>query len=509
MSRWLRVLFVTVALLLAGYAGLHYWIKSQVKQQLSENLPKSWLLDYRSIGLNLFSGSIQLNDINLQIKDSLAINSFLDIEAKHFGIYDVSYSEFLEENEIYISKCRIVQPRIVFKPYARHKDSLQVKASKEKQSLQVTNIALEQGLFVLLPSETDKQGFQVEEFNVNINEFNSNVLESNEMLPFEYDSFNIDLNGISFAISPYERLEISEADVTQDSVHFSKTTLLTTLNRKEYNKQLKKERDHYDLSIPEILFDFPGLKKKNNQVLVDISKMQIKDPVFKLYRDKLLPDEYSHKSLFNEKFRNLPFILALDSLEISQADILYTEKNEYYNDGGQLKFLKMNVTGSHIGNAYSKKDTTKIVGHGLFMTDAKLDFDWRFQVYDTKDSFDFKAEVNELNAADLNVLTKNNMDIDLKGRIETCSFHIRGNHYSAYQNFKIRYHNLNIKVLNKKKGKESWIGSTLANMLVKKDSYSKGGKFRYSDGRVLRDPSKSFFNYLWLNVKDGLIDTLL
>src|SRR5210317_952491 len=143
MSRWLRVLFISIALFLAGFAGLHFWIKSQVKQQLSEKLPKSWILDYRSMGLNLFRGSIQLNNINLQIKDSLAFNSFLDIEAKHFGIYDVSYSDFLEGNEIYISKCRIVQPRIVFKPYARQKDSLQKKSSKEKQSLQVTNIELE------------------------------------------------------------------------------------------------------------------------------------------------------------------------------------------------------------------------------------------------------------------------------------------------------------------------------------------------------------------------------
>ena len=89
MSRWLRVLFISIALFLAGFAGLHFWIKSQVKQQLSEKLPKSWILDYRSMGLNIFKGGVQRNDINLQGKESwlgsTLVNMLVRKDSHHKG----------------------------------------------------------------------------------------------------------------------------------------------------------------------------------------------------------------------------------------------------------------------------------------------------------------------------------------------------------------------------------------------------------------------------------------
>ena len=87
MSRWLRVLFISIALFLAGFAGLHFWIKSQVKQQLSEKLPKSWILDYRSMGLNIFKGGVQRNDINLQGKESWLGSTLVNMLVKKDNYY--------------------------------------------------------------------------------------------------------------------------------------------------------------------------------------------------------------------------------------------------------------------------------------------------------------------------------------------------------------------------------------------------------------------------------------
>ena len=48
----------------------------------------------------------------------------------------------------------------------------------------------------------------------------------------------------------------------------------------------------------------------------------------------------------------------------------------------------------------------------------------------------------------------------------------------------------------------------LGNLFVTKDSEGNPGDFRYGAIDVERDPTKSYFNYLWINIRAGIFDTV-
>jgi len=54
-----------------------------------------------------------------------------------------------------------------------------------------------------------------------------------------------------------------------------------------------------------------------------------------------------------------------------------------------------------------------------------------------------------------------------------------------------------------------WLGSYFGKRaFAKKSSKADGDGFRHGEFKVKRRTDKSFFNYLWLNVKNGLVDTM-
>jgi len=70
------------------------------------------------------------------------------------------------------------------------------------------------------------------------------------------------------------------------------------------------------------------------------------------------------------------------------------------------------------------------------------------------------------------------------------------------------YDDFKVSILNKEKKRKKWLVSTLANIFIAKTSKNEEGGFKKGSGDVNRDQNKSFFNYLWLNLKEGMLKTV-
>ena len=63
-------------------------------------------------------------------------------------------------------------------------------------------------------------------------------------------------------------------------------------------------------------------------------------------------------------------------------------------------------------------------------------------------------------------------------------------------------------ILKKDRLGVSKILTTIGNLFTNDGSNTDDNGFRYGAISVNRDATKSFFNYLWINVQDGIISTL-
>lgn len=74
---------------------------------------------------------------------------------------------------------------------------------------------------------------------------------------------------------------------------------------------------------------------------------------------------------------------------------------------------------------------------------------------------------------------------------------------------KMKYDDFKFNILRKKSSKVNKFLTAIGNIFIKDgDKNTNPEGFRYGDIEAERDPTKSFFNYLWINVKSGVISTL-
>ena len=108
----------------------------------------------------------------------------------------------------------------------------------------------------------------------------------------------------------------------------------------------------------------------------------------------------------------------------------------------------------------------------------------------------------------MNLFTQPNLKVQLEGELLQTYFTMQGNPNQSRIDLKLKYDNFEVKVLDKEGTKINKFLSSVANLFIKKNSETTSDDFRESFSEVERDNTKSVFNFLWLNVKAGLLEAM-
>ena len=87
-------------------------------------------------------------------------------------------------------------------------------------------------------------------------------------------------------------------------------------------------------------------------------------------------------------------------------------------------------------------------------------------------------------------------------------FTFSGNEVESQGDMKMAYDQFEFMVLKKDRLGVNKLLTAVVNIFAKKSSKEDGDKYRIGEFKVKRRADKSFFNYLWLNVRNGLVDTM-
>src|SRR5690606_13818885 len=121
--------------------------------------------------------------------------------------------------------------------------------------------------------------------------------------------------------------------------------------------------------------------------------------------------------------------------------------------------------------------------------------------------FTIKGSLGSIRTETIDAISKPLMNVATSGLLKQTAFEINGNKNIATGNMALNYEDLKLAVYkdddpkNKKK-----LLSTVGNLVVKNDS---DGKLKYTDIHVTRAKDKSFFNFLWLCLQDGIRKAIL
>lgn len=99
------------------------------------------------------------------------------------------------------------------------------------------------------------------------------------------------------------------------------------------------------------------------------------------------------------------------------------------------------------------------------------------------------------------------MHATVEGNMQEVRFNFTGNDLNAAGDFGIKYDDLKVTLYNKDTGKVRKVLSTVGNFLVKSNTRDQYHETRIET--VARNQDRSFFNFFWNCIQQGLKQTVL
>jgi len=509
-----KILIVFLTLLIAfvaGVIGLNQFFKNKIIYFLDNALANNIELKYDGVNVDTWGGGVTLKDAFLTIKKrgDTIVNTKVITEKISFS--GLSYWEYFLKDRVHIEEIHVDDNSIWFlddtNNESRDKMGGPINLGKE---INIDRLTIGNTTLKILKPEKDSLFLQVARASFTI----ENIIIDRDIvrrrIPLNYSDMLLEADSLFLKMNPYDNLTIGSVRLEKEDVVFKNTKISTKYSKEELSRKINIERDHIELEIPEFGIHKIAWGFIQDTLFAKAALMRIKQPKLGIYRDKLVADDETIKPIYSKMLRSVPFHLMLDSLTVEDASIVYREKVKEAQPAGEISFSQLEIQGANLGNTYKRgANTTKLAIKGVFLDTAPLQIDWSFDVQNPEDVFNLKGFMGEMPAANINSFTEPNLRAKMTGKVERVYFNINGNNDGSNIDMKMKYDNFKIAILNKDSKKNKFF-SAIANLFVSSDSRDKdAGEYRSGRGHAERDKTKSFFNYLWLNLKDGLMKVLL
>ncbi len=480
-----------------------YQLNEQDELSLKEFSVKDKQLQIKNIAIQTRTDTLQIPDIaNKRDIKNIQIPS-LTISDLHFKVVEDTFQLFGEDFEIENPSLNIqkASKEVAQKTGKPKKDTKETKEFPLPFSL--TSLTIKNSAITLLNPD-ESVHLKVDDFNFSLKDLVLNTATFQQKIPFRFSDVEIKSNAIQYELNAYDLLSLNTFSIQDKELQIENLAIQTVYSKTELSRVISKERDHMDVNIPIFLLKDFYFNTLDTSFEVSGSNLRLDNPALKVYRDKLVTDDTSIKPLYSKVIREIPFPLTIDSLYITNGSIDYEEKVKADQPAGKIFFTNLNAYIGNFSNTYAKGEKkTTIDIRTTFMGESTLSINWNFDINEPDDKFQIQGQLERMNAAKINPFTKSNLRVDMSGQIIKTFFNIHGNRNTSQMDFKINYKDLKVEVLDKN-DRKNWLFSAVANIFVKKSSSSSEGTFKEANTTVERNKDKSFFNYLWINIMEGL-----
>jgi hypothetical protein len=499
-------IIVLILLILSFYANAI--AKTKIEALIKDKMPAHIETTYKDLNVNVLRGSIIVKEPTLLIKakDSSIIHT--QLEMKSFVIGSISYWDYFINDKIHIGRLEFKELNTTHykNRTTKTKDTSNTKEeSKFLNSIQIDKINLENASAIIYDGSKDSTLLSLKNTSLLIKDILIDESTSLNLIPFSYEQLKMEADSVFYKAGNYENIHLNQLLLEDETLTLNGFHYKTKYTKKEYSRLLSIERDYYDIEVADLIInEFAVGHLQNDSLFFKTNLIEVDNANAAFYRDKLIADDLKIKKLYSRAIRELPLKLTIDSISIKNSQVEYSEKVHLENPAGVLTIKDINAGITNISNTYFSPKKTVIIVDGIFMKNTPINVNWSFDVNDTSDQFRFEGHAGNLELSDMNVFLTPLLNVKVSGEVKETIFIINGNFNQSEINLSQNYDNIDLTILNKKKTRNKFL-SSVANVFINSKSGEKGELFHNVTTDATCDKTKSFFNYLAKNLKNGLL----
>jgi hypothetical protein len=475
---------ILVVLIIVYFGATRY-----VTYRVTKFIEKDFLtteVSVESVSTNLLTGSISVQGITTVSKNSSTSQVGL------FEIIGLSYYEILFNNHISIEKVQITDFD-VFLPLEQQTSS--GKSTDRKVTLQ--QVSLNKGMIV--KSDKNTTSFRVNGLEAYVQNTTFSTSNFNESL--EYEIKNIQADSSFVKMNNSEDLKTGEIIVNSNQAEIQSLMIKTNT---EITKQIKNDKinkDQMALKTSEISITAYELSTYP-ELLFRADKISIDSTSFSINANNNIERTETTTS-YSEQLREMGLKLDISTIEVSNANVSYSEPNAAATKRGAISFENIDATFSNFNNIEGKGAITAQTSSS-FMGSRNLTTDFSLNPYDVDDAFEWSGKMDGFNLTSINSFLTPVLAMKLKGIVHQYYFSIYGNNSTHTADIKIRFDDVQMEFAKDKLGINALI-SDLANLLVTNDS---DNKLMSQSVTLERNTKASFFNQAWRVQRKALFEVV-
>ena len=543
------IVLITLILIVCGtgyylynnYISGNKW-KPLLQQKLKELVLRStdslYHIEYSDFDLNITSGNATLSDFKL-VPDTVvyqklvalhkAPDDLFILSVKKLSIKNVGAKKAYQEKVLNIDNITIDNPNltIVNKRYSFN-DTVKVGKPKtpyqimEKifKQLRIDSISLKDiSVNYINKSNPVTKYTALKHLDIDISNIVIDSLSATDTSRFYYTK------GVNITLHDYKITtpdNLYEADVKQ--IFFSTAQRKIVLDKVSFTPRYKPAAfykktgisgDIFTLKFKQIGINNIDLQRFLRDQKLYAGTMNIANSSVNIYSDNSYKGVKTSKigKDPHQELQKVALDMKLNRLNIKNTDITYSETDATTLATGVITFKNTNGYFLNVTNDASAKRANHFMTAHIktqFMDVAPFAVNFKFDLTAKDGAFNYSGSLGEFDGKILDKLVKPLSMVHVKSAdIKRLDFNVDANNYNGKGSLQFYYNNLNVQLLKKVDGKtelqNQGLISKIANtLIIDNDNPDKKGNLRPGPIDLQREPTTSFFTFLYQALLDGL-----
>lgn len=325
-------------------------------------------------------------------------------------------------------------------------------------------------------------------------------------------SAQLALRGVQAHMEPFYRMELDSMVVLmpQDTAIIRGLRLKPTVTPARYHKEVDTQMELYAVEVDSIQLAGFDLAARLERGTLMAQTLHVNGIRVDIHRDKSIAvTEREHrKPMMAETIRSLRTPLALDSVVVHGGQLRYHERTARDSDYGTLTFSDLSATVTGLRNVDVATVILNVDGTARLWERGRVHLALRTAKGEGPATMQANAVLRDLPAHTLNRMTDDLLHVRAtSGRIHWVELDMSGDDLRAKGTVRMHYEDLNVQVNSTVR--HSKLLSGMANLMIRGSNLPDTKRYRTGSFQVERPATRSVFNYLWLGLREGMMQVML
>ncbi len=507
MKKIIISVLAALVLFLVVIKGLELWVETNFEARFNSDPDRAYNFTYSELNLDTFLNGITLNNVSIEPLNppkGAVVKGHVDYATLNgLVLRDLLFKKSLNINEIAFE-----QPKFEVTLSA---DTIQKTGGKGFQAMfgdifsrmNINNFRIDDGSVIIIDPITQTIKGQIKRVNIKGTEIDTDSLRFEYIIPFEMQDLEVNLEGISLKVNDYTNFELGSIQykLKDKEVLINDVSLGYSVDWIEVSKRVGLQDDIIELNVKEIAIH--QFEPSNNFYLkldIEAQEISINELDIKLQRNKNIPrPPNTVKPSFQGIIKEIPIALLIDSIQISNSSVTYSELGVKKNESGSIKIQEINGTIIGVTNMPEQQKNfgqldaqfeASVLGKAGINVSLNAPYD--------NDTFKLAVDVGAMDMTNLNPTIKPLAGVEMiSGQMRRIQFKMDAGQNRSQNRLVFDYDNLHLNVINQKgKHKKKVILSAVANGAIRTDNLPGEKKYHIANYQSNRNVYRSPINYI-------------